>query len=103
MKRLAIVLTIVFTLQIVNQALFYHAHIIDGQLFAHAHPNTSDHQHSNYELAFYAQLQVLDDGDTPELLCDCSRQLEQEINQLIQNQYHTLFVEQGKGRSPPIV
>ena len=100
-KRLATVLCFVFAIQIANQALFYHAHVIDGQVYAHAHPGNQERPHSNYELSFYAQLQLLCAHDTPVLLADYIPFFIRDIQQKTDDQYCNFTTYQAKGRAPP--
>lgn len=45
-KRVSTILLIAFTLQLANNALFYHTHkTIDGVTYAHAHPFNGRHTH----------------------------------------------------------
>ncbi|MCT4647163.1 MAG: hypothetical protein N4A74_19395 [Carboxylicivirga sp.] len=100
-KRLAVVLSLVFTLQIVNQALFYHAHIIDGKVYAHAHPGEDNHQHNRYELSFYAQLQLLNSEEAPQLLASYLPVFVREIDEQPEHQITPFILDRAKGRAPP--
>lgn len=101
-KRLAIVLLLASAIQIVNNALCYHTHIVDGKAYTHAHPGDQEKDHSDYELAFYAQLQLLNSYEVPELLTDVvlifSRKIELKNEQLI------VSIADGtiQGRAPPV-
>ncbi|GEM_PF-2237235 len=101
-KRLAIIFLIAFAIQIVNKALCYHTHIIDGRLYSHAHPGSQDTQHSEYELSFYAQLQVLNASEIPDLLSDVilifNRKIEAKHSSLLVNTVSGT----RQGRAPPV-
>ncbi len=60
-----------FTLQVVNNALFFHSHkTASGKIFHHAHPNGGNHSHSDCEFSFYEQQQLLCNSDINPLVAE---------------------------------
>lgn len=100
-QKLALALLLAFTIQIVNNALCYHTHIVDGQLYAHAHPGDNSQSHNEYELNFYSQLQLLDSTEFPALLADYTPIVIREIVVKDENVLLTSDTNILKGRAPP--
>ena len=101
-KRLALVLLLVSVVQIANNALFYHTHTVDGETYGHAHPGEQDEGHNDYEFSFYAQLQLLNTYDVPQLLSDVVLIFERDVKVEIKQQLASKLQSATFGRAPPL-
>jgi len=101
--RLAVVLLVMFAVQIASTALFYHTHKIDGKSYSHAHPGCEDHAHDAADFAFYQQLQTILFEEAPKLLADLFPLMIQE-----QLASRSTFIQSTPcqiniGRAPPVL
>ncbi|MCT4588311.1 MAG: hypothetical protein N4A71_10845 [Carboxylicivirga sp.] len=101
-KRLALVLLLVSVVQIANNALCFHTHFVDGKIYGHAHPGDQNKDHSKYELSFYAQLQLLNTYDVPQLLSDVVLIFERDVKVEIKQQPASKLQSATFGRAPPL-
>ncbi|MBS2213812.1 hypothetical protein KEM09_20560 [Carboxylicivirga mesophila] len=101
-NRLALILIVLFAIQIASNALFYHTHKIDGKTYSHAHPGCDGHSHNSADFTFYQQLQTMLSEESPDLLSDI---LPVYFNKL---KFETVitannkFIKHSAGRAPPV-
>ena len=101
-NKAIMLIIVVFAVQIANNALFYHTHTIDGKNYTHAHPGQSNgHSHSNYELNFYQQLQLLSVKEIPELIAVIIPFYAVKAERDYRSDYLSLFSDNDLGRAPP--
>lgn len=93
----------VFSLLVINNALFIHTHKTEaGKLFSHAHPfSKSTHSHSADEIYFYDNLQLLSHQEISNLLPDIYLVLEQVIHAPATRVVLGEIVGVFDGRAPP--
>ncbi len=103
MKAISIVFITIFSLLVINNALFNHTHQTEsGKLVHHAHPfSKSTHHHSNGEICYYDHLQLLTSQDLPALLPAVYRVLESTLTVIEANIFCTEVIGHAQGRAPP--
>jgi len=91
-----------FAVQIASNALFYHSHTIDGQLYSHAHPGCDGHSHNAADFVFYQQLQNMLSEESPKLLAEQYPVLVSSIPTEVSTTFFNAFYSTNTGRAPPV-
>jgi len=102
-KAMSIVFITVFSLLVINNALFNHTHKTEsGKLVNHAHPfSKSTHNHNDGEVCYYDNLQLLTSQDLPKLLPTVYLVLEHSLTIFAAEIFSTEVVGNSKSRAPP--
>jgi len=100
---MSIVCITVFSLLVINNALFNHTHKTEsGKLVSHAHPfSKSTHNHSAGEVCYYDNLQLLTSQELPNLLPDVYLVLEYSLIAVDVDICSTEIVGISQSRAPP--
>ncbi len=101
-NSLALLLVMLFAVQIASNALFYHTHTIDGKVYSHAHPGCDGHSHNAADFSFYQQLQTINAEDTPNLLADILPVYKQSYDIEGKALFQAFHAKIFAGRAPPV-
>jgi len=88
--------------QIASNALFYHSHTIDGQLYSHAHPGCDGHSHNAADFVFYQQLQNMLSEESPKLIAEQYPVIVSLLPTETGTTYFHAFYSTNTGRAPPV-
>ena len=89
-------------MQIASNALFYHSHTIDGQLYSHAHPGCDGHSHNAADFVFYQQLQNMLSEESPKLIAEQYPVIVSLLPTETGTTYFHAFYSTNTGRAPPV-
>lgn len=102
-KRISTIILIAFTLQWVNNALFYHTHkTIDGVTYAHAHPNSGKHTHDFHKCYLFDHFDTISFDSTEGYLKENLYGVEFQFKTLPSLWTISIFHDNVDGRAPPM-